>query len=89
MRVFRITHDDAEERVVEAPDFTKAVEAWRSALIAEWIASKDWDGTDDAQEVIPRSVELIALEPVIRWESVGIRCARLLDKLEGLEEGST
>ena len=72
--VYRVAHDDAEDRIVEAPDYSSAIIAWRKALIAEWVESGDWDPADPENvddEVQPRSVELIADEPVIHYREAG------------------
>jgi hypothetical protein len=51
---------DGQTRVVDAPGFTEAIEAWHEAMQIEW--GDDYDGTEQ-----PESVALIDDDLVIRW----------------------
>jgi hypothetical protein len=67
MKVYWIKDSDWDPRIVEAPDFAKAVAAWRAFVIADLKASGDYDEEDGDDSQEPESVELISDEPVIHW----------------------
>lgn len=57
-KLYRVTFD-GQDRYVEAPDFPRAIEAWKAWGKAEW--KEDYDGTEE-----PESVALVSDDPVIR-----------------------
>ncbi len=63
MNVYMIQFD-ASNRVVEAPSFADAINAWRAAMQEEW--GVEYDGTEE-----PDSVSLVDDLPVIRAKTNG------------------